>query len=103
MIGSGKIKLKLRSFDYKLLEKSCQDIQSIVKRTGAKLVGPIPLPTRRRLFTIQRSTFADKKSREQFELRISSRLLYILEPNSSTLDELGNLELPSGIDVEIKV
>jgi small subunit ribosomal protein S10 len=103
MIGSGKIKLKLRSFDYKLLEKSCQDIQSIVKRTGAKLVGPIPLPTRRRLFTIQRSTFTDKKSREQFELRISSRLLYILEPNSSTLDELGNLELPSGIDVEIKV
>jgi len=103
MIGSGKIKLKLRSFDHKLLEKSCQDIQSIVKRTGAKLVGPIPLPTRRRLFTIQRSTFTDKKSREQFELRISSRLLYILEPNSSTLDELGNLELPSGIDVEIKV
>jgi small subunit ribosomal protein S10 len=103
MLSGGKIRLKLRSFDHKLLEKSCADIQSIVKRTGAKIVGPMPLPTKRRRFTIQRSTFTDKKSREQFELRTSSRLLYILEPNASTLDELGNLELPSGIDVEIKV
>ncbi|MCS6962039.1 MAG: 30S ribosomal protein S10 [Deltaproteobacteria bacterium] len=102
-LGGSSIRIKLQAFDPKLLDKSVTDIQTIVRRSGARLVGPIPLPTKRRLITIQRSTFTDKKSREQFEIRVSSRLLEIRDPNPTTIDELGSIELPSGIEVEIKV
>ncbi|MCS6893572.1 MAG: 30S ribosomal protein S10 [Deltaproteobacteria bacterium] len=103
MIGGGGIRIKLKSFDPKLIDRSVADIQTIARRSGARVIGPVPLPIKRRLITIQRSTFTDKKSREQFEIRVSSRLLEILDPNPTTIDELGNIELPSGVDVEIKV
>lgn len=103
MLTGGKIRIKLKGFDPRQLDKSVADIETIVRRSGARMVGPVPLPVKRTLITIQRSTFTDKKSREQFEIRRSSRLIDIVEPNPNTIEELGNIELPSGIDVEIKI
>ena len=97
-----RIRIRLRSFDYRVLDQSVSEIVDTVKRTGAKVVGPIPLPTRINKWTVQRSTHADKKSREQFEIRTHKRLLDILEPTQQTVDALMKLDLPAGVDVEIK-
>ncbi|MDA3912488.1 MAG: 30S ribosomal protein S10 [Bacteroidales bacterium] len=100
---SQKIRIKLRSYDHNLLDKSSEKIVKTVKTTGAVVSGPIPLPTHKRIFTVNRSTFVNKKSREQFELRSHKRLLDIYSTTANTIDALMKLELPSGVDVEIKV
>jgi len=98
-----KIRIRLRAYDHKLLDKAVADIVNKVKETGVKIVGPIPLPTKISKYTILRSPHIDKKSREQFEMRIHKRLIDILEPNHETVEKLKNLDLPAGIDVEIKL
>ena len=100
---SQKIRIKLKSFDHMLVDKSTAKIVETVKSTGAKVNGPIPLPTNKKIFTVNRSTFINKKSREQFELDTYCRLLDIEESNAKTVDALMRLELPAGVDVEIKV
>ena len=100
---SQKIRIKLKSFDHMLVDKSTAKIVETVKSTGAKGNGPIPLPTNKKIFTVNRSTFVNKKSREQFELDTYCRLLDIEDSNAKTVDALMRLELPAGVDVEIKV
>lgn len=97
------IRIKLKSFDYSLVDKSAEKIVKAVKATGAIVNGPIPLPTDKKIFTVNRSTFVNKKSREQFQVSAYKRLLDIYSTNSKTIDALMKLELPSGVDVEIKV
>ena len=97
-----KIRVKLKSFDHRLLDQSSQEIVTTVHRTHAKVVGPVPLPTRKEKFTVLRSTFVHKDSREQFEMRTHSRLIDILEPTSDTIDALMKLQLPAGVAVDIK-
>jgi small subunit ribosomal protein S10 len=103
MIGGQLIRIRLKGYDHKLLDAAVGEIVGTVRRTGGRVAGPIPLPTRIEKFTVNRSTFVDKKSREQFEIRTHKRLLDILEPTQQTIDELGKLELSTGIDVEIKL
>ena len=98
-----RIRIKLKSYDYRILDKAVAEIVESARNTGASVVGPIPLPTRIRKFTINRSVHVNKKSREQFEIRIHKRLLDILEPTQQTIDALGKLSLPAGVDVEIKL
>ena len=100
---SQKIRIKLKSFDHMLVDKSAAKIVDTVKSTGAKVNGPIPLPTNKTIFTVNRSTFVNKKAREQFELDSYRRLLDIEDSNAKTVDALMKLELPSGVEVEIKV
>ena len=100
---SQRIRIKLKSFDHMLVDKSATKIVDTVKSTGAKVNGPIPLPTNKKIFTVNRSTFVNKKAREQFELDSYRRLLDIEESNAKTVDALMKLELPSGVEVEIKV
>ena len=97
-----KIRIRLKAYDYKLLDQSAGEIVETARRTGARVAGPIPLPTRINKFTVLRSPHVDKKSREQFEIRTHKRLLDILEPTSQTLDALMKLDLSAGVDVEIK-
>ncbi|KGA92525.1 30S ribosomal protein S10 [Leptospirillum ferriphilum] len=98
-----KIRIRLKGYDYRLLDQSLLEIVSTAKRTGASVKGPIPLPTKIEKYTVLRSPHVDKKSREQFERRTHKRLLDILEPTPETVDALMKLELPSGVDVEIKL
>ena len=100
---SQQIRIKLKSYDHMLVDKSASKIVDTVKATGAKVNGPIPLPTHKKIFTVNRSTFVNKKSREQFELDSYVRLLDIDDSNAKTVDALMKLELPSGVEVEIKV
>jgi len=97
-----KIRLRLKSFDHKLLDVAMGEIVETVKKTGAVILGPVPLPTRRELYTVLKSPFVDKKSREQFELKTHKRLVDIVDPTSRTIDALRKLDLPAGVDVEIK-
>ena len=97
-----RIRIRLRGFDYRVLDQSVMEIVETVRRSGAKIIGPIPLPTKVERITVQRSTHADKKSREQFEMRTHKRLIDILEPTPDTVDALMKLDLPPGVDVEIK-
>ncbi len=97
-----KIRIRLKAFDYRILDQSASEIVDTARRTGAKVAGPIPLPTAVSRYTVNRSPHIDKKSREQFEMRTHKRLLDILEPTSQTVDALMKLELPVGVDVEIK-
>ena len=98
-----KIRIKLKSYDHNLLDKSAERIVKTVKATGAVISGPIPLPTHKRIFTVNRSTFVNKKSREQFQLSSFKRLIDIYNTSAKTVDELMKLELPSGVQVEVKV
>lgn len=98
-----RIRIRLRSYDHKILDESVSKIVEIVLRTGGVIVGPVLLPTQRRLYTVLRSPHSDKKSREQFELRIHKRLIDLKEPTPKTIDELMKLDLPPGVDVEIKL
>ena len=100
---SQKIRIKLKSYDHNLVDKSAEKIVNAVKVSGAIVSGPIPLPTRKRIFTVNRSTFVNKKSREQFELNSYKRLIDIYSSTEKTVDALMKLELPSGVEVEIKV
>ena len=98
-----KIRIKLRSYDHNLVDKSAEKIVKTVKSTGAVVSGPIPLPTHKRIFTVLRSPHVNKKAREQFELCSYKRMMDIYSSSSKTIDALMKLELPSGVDVEIKV
>lgn len=97
-----KIRLKLKAFDHKLLDKCTRDIVMTVKKTGANISGPIPMPLNRNVFTVNKSPHVDKKSREQFEIRTHSRLL-IIDPSAETVDALMHLDLASGVEVDIKL
>ncbi|MBI2885094.1 MAG: 30S ribosomal protein S10 [Candidatus Omnitrophica bacterium] len=97
-----KIRVKLKAYDHRLLDQSTAEIVETAKRTGAKIAGPVPLPTKRELYTVLRSPVIDKKSREQFQITTHKRLIDILEPTSKTVDALRKLNLPSGVYVEVK-
>ncbi len=103
MLPTQRIRIRLKAYDHKQLDQSVGEIVDTVKRTGARLGGPIPLPTSIRRFTVLRSPHVDKKSREQFEVRTHRRLVDILEPTQQTIDALMKLELSAGVDVEIKL
>ena len=100
---SDKIRIRLKAYDYRVLDQSTGEIVETARRTGARLAGPIPLPTERNRWTVLRSPHVDKTSREQFEMRTHKRLLDILDPTPQTVDALMKLDLPSGVDVEIKL
>ena len=97
-----RIRIRLKAFDYRMLDASAADIVETAKRTGAQVAGPIPLPTRIEKFTVNRSPHVDKKSMDQFEIRTHKRLIDIFEPTPQTVDALMKLDLPAGVDVEIK-
>jgi small subunit ribosomal protein S10 len=103
MITNQKIRIRLKAYDHKLLDQSAAEIVEAARRTGAKVAGPIPLPTVINKFCVLRSPHIDKKSREQFEIRTHKRLLDILEPTQQTVDALMKLDLSAGVDVEIKL
>ena len=103
MITSTKIRIRLRAYDHKLLDQSASDIVDTARKTGAKIVGPIPLPTRINKYCVLRSPHVNKKSREQFEIRTHKRMMDILEPTQQTVDALMKLDLSPGVDVEIKL
>jgi small subunit ribosomal protein S10 len=97
-----KIRIRLKAYDHYSLDKSTKEIARTVIRTGAKIVGPVPLPTKRTVYTVLRSPHVDKKSREQFETRVHKRLIEIYDSTPQTVDALMKLDLPAGVDVEIK-
>ena len=97
-----KIRIRLRAYDHRVLDQSATEIVDTARRTGARVAGPIPLPTMRSVYTVLRSPHVDKKSREQFETRTHKRLLDILDPTPETVDALMKLDLPAGVDVEIR-
>jgi small subunit ribosomal protein S10 len=101
-MAANRIRIRLRAYDARLLDRSTQEITDTVRRTGAQVAGPIPLPTRISRYTVLRSPHVNKKSREQFEIRTHKRLLDIVDPSQQTLDALMKLELAAGVDVEIK-
>jgi small subunit ribosomal protein S10 len=103
MVNSQKIRIRLKAYDYRLLDQSAREIVDTAKRTGARVAGPIPLPTAINKYCVLRSPHVDKKSREQFEIRTHKRILDILEPTQQTIDALMKLDLAAGVDVEIKL
>ncbi|MDD2420683.1 MAG: 30S ribosomal protein S10 [Heliobacteriaceae bacterium] len=102
-MGKQKIRIRLKAFDHRILDQSSEKIVETAKRTGATVSGPIPLPTEKSIYTILRSPHVNKDSREQFEMRTHKRLIDILEPNPRTVDALMRLDLPAGVDIEIKL
>ena len=97
-----KIRIRLMGYDHRILDLSCEEIVETVKKTGANVSGPVPLPTKREVFTVLRSPHIDKKSREQFQIKTHKRLLEIVNPTAKTIDALRKLDLPAGVNVEIK-
>ena len=102
-MAANKIRIRLRAYDVKLLDESSGSIVNAAKRTGARVVGPIPLPTKIERFTVNRSPHVDKKSREQFEIKTHKRLMDVIDPTAETVNALMKLDLPAGVDVEIKL
>jgi len=98
-----RIRIRLKAYDHRLIDQSSQQIVEAAERTGAAVAGPVPLPTKIERFTVMRSPFIDKDSREQFEIRTHKRLIDVLRPTSKTIDTLMRLNLPAGVDIEIKV
>ncbi|MEI7741055.1 MAG: 30S ribosomal protein S10 [bacterium] len=98
-----RIRIKIRAYDNKIIDGSTKIIIDTAIRTGAKVLGPVPLPTEKRKYTVNRSTFADKSSKEQYEMRVHKRLVDIIDPTPKTIDALMSLSLPAGVDVEIKM
>ena len=101
--NKSRIRIKIRAYDHKVIDQSTKNIIETVERTGAEVAGPIPLPTEKKKFTVLRSTFVHKDARDQYEMRTHKRLLDILNPSSKTIDSLMNLNLPAGVDIEIKM
>ena len=101
--AKSRIRIKIKAYDHKLIDQSAKQIVDTAKRSGAQITGPIPLPTEKTKYTVLRSTFVHKDSREQFEMRVHKRLIDINEPTPKTIDALSNLNLPAGVDVEIKM
>ncbi len=98
-----RIRIKIRAYDHKIIDQATATIMKTAERTGAKVLGPVPLPTAKRKYTVNRSTFVHKTSREQYEMRVHKRLIDIVQPSERTVDALMSLNLPSGVDVEIKM
>ena len=98
-----RIRIKIRAYDHKIIDQATETIVKTVERSGAKVLGPVPLPTEKKKYTVNRSTFVHKTARDQFEMRTHKRLLDIVEPSEKTVDSLMSLNLPSGVDVEIKM
>ena len=103
MIGQERIRIRLKAYDYRVLDQSTGEIVETARRTGAQVAGPIPLPTIKNKYCVLRSPHVDKKSREAFEIRTHKRLLDIIEPTAKTVDELKKLNLPAGVDITIKI
>ncbi len=103
MAKSNKIRINLRAYEHQVLDAAAERIVSVAKSTGAKVVGPVPLPTEKQVYTILRSVHKHKDSREQFEMRTHKRLIDVLNPTPQTVDALTRLDLPSGVDIEIKL
>ena len=101
--AKSRIRIKIKAYDHKLIDQSAKQIVDTAKRSGAQITGPIPLPTEKTKYTVLRSTFVHKDSREQFEMRVHKRLIDITDPTPRTIDSLTNLNLPAGVDVEIKM
>lgn len=103
MAMKNKIRIRLKGYDHRVLDQSAQRIVETAERTGARVVGPVPLPTRLERFTVMRSPFIDKDSQEHYEIRTHKRLIDVLDPDSKTIDTLMRLNLPAGVDIEIKI
>lgn len=99
----GRIRVRLKAYDSRVLDSCCQQILDTAIRTGAAVVGPIPLPTERTMYAVNKSPFTDKDAREHFEIRVHKRLIDILEPTDKSIDSLMHLELPAGVDIELKM
>jgi small subunit ribosomal protein S10 len=102
-MAKNRIRIRLKAFDHRVLDDSVRKIVDAAERTGAAVVGPVPLPTRIEKFTVNRAAFIDKDSREQFEVRTHKRLIDVLDPGSKTIENLTKLDLPAGVDIEIKL
>ena len=102
-MGQQKIRIRLKAYDHRLIDASAEKIVETAKRTGAQVSGPVPLPTEKNIYTILRSPHVNKDSREQFEMRTHKRLIDILEPTPKSMDSLMRLDLPAGVDIEIKL
>ena len=100
---SQRLRIKIKSFDHKIIDQSTKTIIDTAIRSGAKVFGPIPLPTEKTIYTVNKSTFVHKDARDQYEMRVHKRLVDILEPSAQTIEALTTLSLPSGVDVEIKM
>lgn len=98
-----KIRIRLKAYDHRILDQSARRIVNATERTGAQVLGPIPIPTRKERFTVRRSTFIDKDSHEHFEIRTHKRLIDVINPNAKTIDTLMRLNLPAGVDIEIRL
>ena len=101
--AASKIRVKIRAYDNKIIDKSTRTIIETATRTGAQVVGPVPLPTEKTTYTVLRSTFVHKSARDQYEMRVHKRLIDIVNPTAKTIEELSNLNLPSGVDIEMKM
>ncbi len=101
--GKQRIRIKIRAYDHKIIDQSTRTIMETAERTGASITGPVPLPTEKRKYTVNRSTFVHKDSREQYEMRTHKRLIDIIDPTQRTIDALMSLSLPAGVDIEIKM
>jgi len=99
----GRIRVRLKSYDARVIDSTCQQILDTAIRTGAQVVGPIPLPTRRSLYVVNKSAFIDKNARDHFEIRVHKRLIDIVSPTEKTIDSLTHLELPAGVNIEIRM
>lgn len=99
----GRLRVRLKSYDARVIDSCCQQILDTAIRTGAKIVGPIPLPTKRSVFAVNKSPFTDKDARDHFEIKVHKRLIDIVSPTDKTIDSLTHLELPAGVDIEIKM
>jgi len=102
-MAKNRIRIRLKAYDHRVLDDSVRKIVDAAERTGAAVIGPVPLPTRIEKYTVNRATFIDKDSREQFEIRTHKRLIDVLEPGSKTIENLTKLDLPAGVDIEIKL
>lgn len=99
----GRIRIKLKAYDYRLIDDTCQKLVDTAIRTGASVIGPIPLPTKKEVFVVNKSSFVDKDAREHFALKTHKRLIDIVNPTNQTIDSLMHLELPAGVEVEVKM
>ncbi|MFH0853628.1 MAG: 30S ribosomal protein S10 [bacterium] len=102
-VGSQRIRIKIRAYDHKIVDQSTRTIIETAEKTGARVKGPVPLPTEKTKYTVLRSTFVHKNARDQYEMRVHKRLLDILDPTPKTVDSLMSLSLPAGVDIEIKM
>lgn len=98
-----RIRIKIKAFDHKVIDKSARTIIETAERSNSQIYGPIPLPIEKKVYTVNSSTFVHKKARDQYEMRVHKRLIDIVEPSSETIDDLSNLSLPAGVDIEIKM